>query len=50
MTDLVHRPADDGSNRTARRVFFRVLVYVIGLHVFAGFIMLLFYFGQHSGH
>jgi hypothetical protein len=43
-------PSDDGATRTSRRVFFRVLIYVIGLHVFAGFIMLLFYAGGHSGH
>jgi Family of unknown function (DUF6126) len=45
---------DDGSEgggRTANRgVWIRAGIYVIGFHVFAGFIMLLFYFGTHQHH
>lgn len=31
-----------------RGVFLRVLVYVFATHVFAGFVILLFYLGQHA--
>ncbi|WP_042425940.1 DUF6126 family protein [Streptacidiphilus anmyonensis] len=40
-------PVEDGAKRTARRVNIRVFIYVIGLHVFAGFAMLLFYAASH---
>ncbi|WP_042371177.1 DUF6126 family protein [Streptacidiphilus neutrinimicus] len=40
-------PVEDGAKRTARRVNIRVFIYVIGLHVFAGFAMLLFYAAGH---
>ncbi|MBF9073622.1 DUF6126 family protein [Streptacidiphilus fuscans] len=38
---------EDGSTHTERRVNVRVFIYVIGLHVFAGLAMLLFFAGQH---
>ncbi|MEY9848937.1 hypothetical protein ABH940_006041 [Streptacidiphilus sp. BW17] len=38
---------EDGSTHTEHRVNVRVFIYVIGLHVFAGLAMLLFYAGQH---
>lgn len=41
-------PVEDGSTRTERRVGIRVFIYVIGLHVFAGFVMLLCYLGQRG--
>jgi hypothetical protein len=45
---------DDGSEGCGRRankgVWIRAAIYVIGFHVFAGFIMLLFYFGGHQHH
>jgi hypothetical protein len=41
-------PVEDGSTRTERRVGIRVFIYVIGLHVFAGFATLLYYVGQHG--
>ena len=47
-------PVDDGSEgggRTANRgIWIRAGIYVIGFHVFAGFIMMLFYFGTHQHH
>ncbi|QMU66806.1 DUF6126 family protein [Streptacidiphilus sp. P02-A3a] len=47
-------PEDDGSEGGGRRankgVWIRAGIYVIGFHVFAGFIMLLFYFGSHQHH
>jgi len=46
-TTLVH-PTEDGSTRTERRVGIRVFIYVIGLHLFAAFVMLLMYFGQRG--
>jgi hypothetical protein len=39
---------EDGSTHTEHRVNVRVFIYVIGLHVFAGLAMLLFYAGQHG--
>ncbi|MHA6758954.1 DUF6126 family protein [Streptacidiphilus sp. PAMC 29251] len=42
-------PVEDGSTRTGRGVNVRVFIYVIGLHVFAGFAMLLYFAGQHAG-
>ena len=42
-------PVEDGSTRTEHRVNVRVFIYVIGLHVFAGFAMLLFFMGRHGG-
>jgi hypothetical protein len=42
-------PVEDGAKRTARRVNIRVFIYVIGLHIFAGFAMLLFYAAGHRG-
>ena len=41
-------PTEDGSTRTERRVGIRVFIYVIGLHVFAAFAMLVILAGQHS--
>jgi hypothetical protein len=32
---------------TSREVTIRVLIFLIGLHVFAGFVMLLFFVGDH---
>ncbi|MFC5906484.1 DUF6126 family protein [Streptacidiphilus monticola] len=49
MASVFRTGAEDGSNRTARRVNVRVFVYVIGLHVFAAFIMLLFFLGGRNG-
>lgn len=44
-------PEDDGSEGGGRRanrgVWIRAFIYVIGFHIFAGFIMLLFYVGSH---
>jgi len=46
------RPVDDGSEGGGRRankgVWIRAFIYVIGFHVFAGFVMLLFYFGGRN--
>jgi hypothetical protein len=43
---------DDGSEGGGRRankgVWIRAFIYVIGFHVFAGFVMLLFYFGGRN--
>jgi hypothetical protein len=41
-------PTEDGSTRTERRVGIRVFIYVIGLHLFAAFAMLLFFAGRHG--
>ena len=45
-------PEDDGSEGGGRRanrgVWIRAFIYVIGFHVFAGFVMLLFYFGNRN--
>ena len=47
-----HPPQDDGSEGGGRRanrgVWIRAFIYVIGFHVFAGFVMLLFYFGGRN--
>ena len=43
-----HYPVEDGSTRTGRGVNIRVFIYVIGLHVFAGFAMLLFFLSQRG--
>ena len=48
MATTIAHPTEDGSTRTERRVGIRVFIYVIGLHVFAAFVMLLMYFGQHG--
>jgi hypothetical protein len=44
-------PEDDGSEGGGRRanrgVWIRAFIYVIGFHVFAAFIMLMFYVGGH---
>ena len=38
----------EGSGRRANKgVWIRAFIYVIGFHVFAAFVMLLFYFGSH---
>ncbi|MEZ0090368.1 DUF6126 family protein [Streptacidiphilus sp. EB129] len=42
------RPVEDGSTLTERRVNIRVFIYVIGLHVFAGFAMLLYFMSGHA--
>ena len=41
-------PVEDGSTRTGHGVNVRVFIYVIGLHVFAGFAMLLFFLSQRG--
>ena len=41
-------PVEDGSSRTERRVGIRVFIYVIGLHVFAAFVMLLYVLGNRG--
>ncbi|MFC5905862.1 DUF6126 family protein [Streptacidiphilus monticola] len=49
-TPAAPRAADeDAHNRRAisKGVWVRAFIYVIGLHVFGGFIMLLFFIGQH---
>jgi hypothetical protein len=38
---------EGGGRRANRGVWIRAFIYVIGFHVFAGFIMLLFYVGTH---
>ncbi|MFC1418144.1 DUF6126 family protein [Streptacidiphilus cavernicola] len=38
----------EGTVRGNRGVWIRAFIYVIGFHVFAGFIMLLFYAGGHN--
>jgi hypothetical protein len=43
-----HYPVEDGSTRTGHGVNVRVFIYVIGLHVFAGFAMLLFFLSQRG--
>lgn len=41
-------PGTEGSGRRANKgVWIRAFIYVIGFHVFAAFVMLLFYFGSH---
>jgi hypothetical protein len=43
-----HEDLTEGGGRRANRgVWIRAFIYVIGFHVFAGFIMLLFYVGTH---
>ena len=43
-------PEGDGTEGSGRRsnkgVWIRAFIYVIGFHIFAGFIMLLFYIGS----
>jgi hypothetical protein len=47
-------PEDDGSEGGGRRankgVWFRAFIYVIGFHIFAGLVMLLFYVGGMNHH
>lgn len=38
----------NGEEWKARGVFFRVFVYVFVTHLFAGFVWLLFYVGEHA--
>ena len=38
----------EGTQRANRGVWIRAFIYVIGFHVFAGFVMLLFYFGGRN--
>ncbi|WP_182442240.1 DUF6126 family protein [Streptacidiphilus sp. PB12-B1b] len=45
---VLHQPTEDGSTLTERRVNIRVFIYVIGLHLFAAFVMLLILLG-HRG-
>jgi hypothetical protein len=44
-------PEDDGSEgggrRSSKGVWIRAFIYVIGFHIFAGFVMLMFYVGNH---
>lgn len=44
-------PQDDGTEGGGRRanrgVWIRAFIYVIGFHVFAAFVMLMFYVGSH---
>jgi len=47
MATIVN-PTEDGSTRTERRVGIRVFIYVIGLHMFAAFVLLLMYFGHQA--
>ncbi|MHA6758014.1 DUF6126 family protein [Streptacidiphilus sp. PAMC 29251] len=35
----------EGTSRANRGVWIRAFIYVIGFHIFAGFVMLLFFFG-----
>ncbi|WP_169791868.1 DUF6126 family protein [Streptacidiphilus jiangxiensis] len=47
---MTARPEEttEGSGRRANRgVWIRAFIYVIGFHVFAAFVMLLFYVGSH---
>jgi hypothetical protein len=50
--DAARQDADDGSEGGGRRanrgVWIRAFIYVIGFHVFAAFVMLLFYFGGRN--
>jgi hypothetical protein len=48
LADHVPQPVEDGSTLTERRVNIRVFIYVIGLHVFAAFAMLLFFLSQRG--
>jgi hypothetical protein len=47
-------PVDDGSAGGGRRankgVWLRAFIYVIGFHIFAGLVMLLFYVGGMNHH
>ena len=51
-TAAAAQQSDDGSEGGGRRankgVWIRAFIYVIGFHVFAGFVMLLFYFGGRN--
>ncbi|MEY9841188.1 DUF6126 family protein [Streptacidiphilus sp. EB103A] len=51
-TAAAAQQGDDGSEGGGRRankgVWIRAFIYVIGFHVFAGFVMLLFYFGGRN--
>jgi Family of unknown function (DUF6126) len=38
----------EGTKRANRGVWIRAAIYVIGFHVFAGFIMLLFFLGNRN--
>ncbi|WP_432117218.1 DUF6126 family protein [Streptomyces sp. bgisy032] len=38
----------DAETRKERGVALRVFFYIFGTHLFAGFVMLLFYLGQHA--
>jgi hypothetical protein len=50
----VRQGADDGSEGGGRRaskgIWVRAMIYVIGFHVFAAFVILLFVAGTHSSH
>ncbi|WP_042374165.1 DUF6126 family protein [Streptacidiphilus neutrinimicus] len=47
----VPAPREDGTEGSGRKsnkgVWIRAFIYVIGFHVFAAFVMLLFYAGSH---
>lgn len=53
-TAAASQQGDDGSEGGGRRankgVWVRAAIYVLGFHVFAGFIMLLFFLGAHAQH
>ena len=38
---------EGGGRRANRGVWIRAFIYVIGFHIFAGFVMLIFYVGSH---
>jgi hypothetical protein len=44
-------PEDDGTEgggrRSSKGVWIRAFIYVIGFHVFAAFVMLIFFVGSH---
>jgi hypothetical protein len=40
--------SEGGGRRASKGVWIRAGIYVIGFHVFAGFVMLLFYFGGRN--
>lgn len=49
MSTHPNGPSEDGSAGTERRITYRVLAYVVGVHLFAAFLFLLFTIGDHAG-
>ncbi|GGZ39582.1 hypothetical protein GCM10010387_37340 [Streptomyces inusitatus] len=39
---------EGGTERRAEGVWLRVFIYVFGTHLFAGFVWILFYVGEHA--